>query len=143
MESLGGGGLSEIPFSKIESIKLFEETRSWSLCVWAFGFCPWLSEWESERHGVVKRRVNGVGEEKGEVSWQRICDFLFSFFLEKRWWKMTLPYIYIYIFIYILGTLYGHAWVSSLSSSLVPLMGLGSYGLLCSPYTLIGPQTSG
>ena len=101
MESLGGGGLSEIPFSKIESIKLFEETRSWSLCVWAFGFCPWLSEWESERHGVVKRRVNGVGEEKGEVRWERFCDFFFSFFLEKRWWKMTLPYIYIYIYIYL------------------------------------------
>ena len=31
--AVGGGGLSEIPFSKIESIKLFEETRSWSLCV--------------------------------------------------------------------------------------------------------------
>lgn len=40
--------------------KPWSETRSWSLCVWAFAFCPWLSEcvseWESERCGVCEEK---------------------------------------------------------------------------------------
>ena len=75
--AVGGGGLSEIPFSTIEPIKLFETTPS-SPPIWSelapktlerdealeslrLVFCflsitEWASEWESERCGVCEEK---------------------------------------------------------------------------------------
>ena len=54
--------------------KPWSEMRPWSLCVWVFVFCPWLSE-RVKGVGFVKRRVYGVGERKRrgkvrEVLWR-------------------------------------------------------------------------
>ena len=77
--AVGGGGLSEIPFSTIEPIKLFETTPTPSSPpIWSelapktlerdealeslrLGFCflsmtEWASEWESERCGVCEEK---------------------------------------------------------------------------------------